>query len=203
MIDKLSKPTPLTQEEAAKAKSIDNFKGKPPKKVWVQRLPYILGGLGLLAILIWAFRPVPIAVDVAEVKQDDVRVTVDEEGETRIRKRYLVSAPVEGRLRRIDLDEGDLVTKGQIVAQIDPLSLESEIQEARARLRQWQAEKKGVETQRPKQEAIAQAEARISSVLAQQREAEARVARIRADLAQAKRDRDRNQSVRWQNHNRV
>ena len=183
----------LTQDEAAKSRSTSKL-SKPHKK-WLQRSPYILAGLGILAMLFLAFRPTSIAVDVAEVKQDDVRVTVDEEGETRIRKRYVVSAPVAGRLRRIELDEGDRVTKGEIIAQIDPLSLESQIQEARGRLRQWQAEKAGVETQRPKREAIAQAEARIVSVLAKQKDAESQVARAKADLAQAERDRDRNRQL--------
>ena len=57
-------------------------------------------------------------------------------GETCIRKRYLVSAPVAGRLGRINLDEGDRVSQGDIIAQIDPLPLKSDIEEAQARLRQ-------------------------------------------------------------------
>ncbi|MGB5711804.1 MAG: HlyD family efflux transporter periplasmic adaptor subunit [Waterburya sp.] len=151
--------------------------------------------MGILAMLILAFLPTPIPVDVAEVKLGDVQVTVDEEGETRIRKRYLVSAPVAGRLARIELDEGDRVTQGDVIAQIDPLPLESDVREAQARLRQWQAEKAGVATQRPKREAIAQAESRIRAVVAKQKEAEAKVEQARAELAQAKRDRDRNQQL--------
>ncbi len=194
MIEKPSQPVRLTQEEEAK-QSIPKAKSKQRRKNLWRQSPYILGGLGILAILILAFRPSPIAVDVAEVRRDNVQVTVDEEGETRIRKRYLVSAPVAGRLARIKLDEGDRVTEGDIIAQIDPLSLESDVREAQARLRQWQAEKKGVETQRPKQEAIAQGEARIRAVVAKQREAEAKVERARADLDQANRDRDRNRQL--------
>ncbi|MBE9047966.1 biotin/lipoyl-binding protein [Pleurocapsales cyanobacterium LEGE 10410] len=194
MIDKPSQPIPLTQEEET-TQSIPQGKKKQRRKNLFRRLPYILGGLGILAILILAFRPSPIVVDVAEVRRDDVQVTVDEEGETRIRQRYLVSAPVAGRLKRIEFDEGDRVSKGEVIAQIEPLSLESEVREAQARLRQWQAEKKGVETQRPKQEAIAQAEARIRAAVAKQREAEAKVERARAALEQAKRDRDRNQQL--------
>ena len=194
MIDKSSQPASLTQEEEAK-QSFTKAKDKQHLQNLWRRLPYALGGLGILAILIWAFSPAPMAVDVAEVQQNDVQVTVDEEGETRIRKRYLVSAPVAGRLSRIKLDEGDPITKGEIIAQIDPLPLESDIQAAQARLRQWQAEKAGVETQRPKQEAIAQSQASINSAIAKQEEAEAKVARARAALAQAERDRDRFQQL--------
>ncbi len=194
MIDEPSKPVQLTQEEEAK-QSKPQAKNKQRRKDLWRRLPYILGGLGILTILILAFRPAPIPVDVAVVKRGDIRVTVDEEGQTRIRKRYLISAPVAGRLARINLDEGDRVTKGELIAQIDPLPLESDIQEAQARLRQWQAEKAGVATQRPKPEAIAQAEAKIRAAVAKQQEAQARIERARADLAQAKRDRDRNQQL--------
>ncbi|MGK7897723.1 MAG: efflux RND transporter periplasmic adaptor subunit [Xenococcus sp. (in: cyanobacteria)] len=194
MIDKTSQPVPWTQEQEVSG-SIASAKKQSKRKYLSRRLPYFVGGLGLAAILIWAFLPSPIPVDVAAVKRGDLLVTVNEEGETRIRKRYLVSAPVEGRLARINLDEGDRVIQGQIIAQIDPLSLESEIQEAQARLRQWQAEKIGVETQRPKQEAISQAEARIRAAVAKQEEAVAKVEQARASLAQAQRDRDRNQQL--------
>ena len=157
------------------------------------QLTYALGALSIIGILFWAFHPSPILVDVAEVKRGDMFVTVDEEGETRIRKRYTVSAPVEGRLTRIDLDEGDRVIQGQIIAHIDPLALESEITEAQARLRQWEAEKAGVETQRPKAEAISQAQARIKALVAKKKEAVAKIGQARASLEQAKRDHQRNQ----------
>ena len=194
MIDKPSQPVQWTQEPQA-PESIAPVTKKQQKNYFPRQLPYILGGLGIVAILIWAFLPSPIPVDVAEVKRGNLLVTVNEEGETRIRKRYLVSAPVEGRLARINLDEGDRVSQGQIIAQIDPLSLDSQIQEAQARLRQWQAEKVGVETQRPKQEAIFQAEARIRAAVAKEKETLAKVEQARASLEQARRDRDRNQQL--------
>ena len=194
MIDKSSKPAQWNQEQPTPKASAKDQK-QQDKNYLPRQLPYILGGLALVGILIWAFRPPAIPVDVAEVKRGDLLVTVDEEGETRIRKRYLVSAPVEGRLARIKLDEGDRVTQGEIIAQIDPLPLESDIREAQARLRQWQAEKAGVETQRPKREAIAQAQARIRAAIAKQQEAVAKIERARASLAQAKRDRQRNQQL--------
>ena len=185
LLDKEKQDRELSSEMVTKGK----------KKYLPRQLPYILGGLGIVAALILAFRPSPIAVDVAEVKRGELHVTVDEEGETRIRQRFVVSAPVAGRLSRIDLDEGDRVTKGEVIAQIDPLPLESNVREAQARLRQWQAEKAGVETQRPKQEALLQAEASIRAAVAKQQQAEAQVARAKAELEQAKRDRLRSQQL--------
>jgi HlyD family secretion protein len=60
-------------------------------------------------------------VEVAEVQRGLLRVTVDEEGKTRLRERYIVSAPITGQLARIDLDEGDLIRSGQALTRVAPL----------------------------------------------------------------------------------
>lgn len=70
--------------------------------------------------LAYGFMPRAAPVDVAEVTRAPLIVTVEEEGKTRVRERYLVSAPVAGFMRRIDLKAGDAVTAGQVVAAIDP-----------------------------------------------------------------------------------
>ncbi|MGE0040976.1 MAG: efflux RND transporter periplasmic adaptor subunit [Vicinamibacterales bacterium] len=71
---------------------------------------------GLLAVALW---PRPTSVDMAPVVRGALRVTIDEEGETRIRHRYVVSSPVAGRVMRIGLEPGDLVTGGEtVVAQV-------------------------------------------------------------------------------------
>lgn len=195
MIDKPSEPVQWTQEKEI-PQSFPESKSKKSKSNFLpKQFPYILGGVGIVTMLILAFRPAPIKVDVAEVKRSNVQVTVDEEGETRIHKRYEVSAPISGRLARIGLEEGDRVTKGEVIGRIDPLPLLSKVKEAKARLRQWEAEKTGVETQRPKKEAIIQAEARIRVAIANQKEASAKVERAKAELEQATRDRKRNQQL--------
>ena len=78
----------------------------------ITRRRWILwGGTGAVAALALALalRPAPAEVDVASVARGRLAVTLDEEGETRVRDRYVVSAPVPGRLRRIDLEPGDPV----------------------------------------------------------------------------------------------
>jgi HlyD family secretion protein len=69
----------------------------------------------LLALLVWSFRPQPIPVDLAAVQRGNLRVTIDEEGMTRVRERYVVSAPVAGRLQRVELEPGDTVVARRTV----------------------------------------------------------------------------------------
>ena len=70
---------------------------------------------GLVAVVLW---PADVKVDVAAVSTGPLVVTVDEEGMTRVRDRFIVSAPVAGRVLRIELEPGDCVTRGQVVARV-------------------------------------------------------------------------------------
>jgi HlyD family secretion protein len=76
--------------------------------------------LGLIAFGLW---PQPLPIETARVTVGSLRATVNEEGKTRIKQRYTVSAPVTGQLRRIELKPGAEVRAGDtVVAVIDPLS---------------------------------------------------------------------------------
>ena len=78
-------------------------------------------GAALLAGLVYAFRPQPIPVDLASVVRGPLVVTVDEEGETRVRDVFVLSAPVAGRVLRIEAEIGDVVVAEQtVVAEIEP-----------------------------------------------------------------------------------
>jgi len=87
--------------------------------------------LAALAIL-WAFLPRPVPVETAEVSRGPLQVTVEEEGKTRLRDRFVVSAPVAGYVRRVDLEVGDPVKRGQVVAGIEPMRVEGLDPRARA-----------------------------------------------------------------------
>ena len=54
-------------------------------------------------------------MDLAVIERSHLEVTLDEEGETRVRDRYVVSAPLAGRVLRIELEPGDPVTAGETV----------------------------------------------------------------------------------------
>ncbi|MDH5275225.1 MAG: efflux transporter periplasmic adaptor subunit, partial [Gammaproteobacteria bacterium] len=106
-------------------------------------LPMALVGSLALA---WLFRPQPVPVDLVEAKEGNIEVTVSDEGETRVKDVFVVSAPLPGLMRRIGLKAGDLVEKQKtVVARIAPsdpdfLDARSE-REARAALRRAQADR--------------------------------------------------------------
>lgn len=75
----------------------------------------------LAAVLVWLFRPKPVAVDVSEVSQAALQVTISDEGEARVRDVFVVSAPVAGLMRRVELKAGDHVTPNQtVIARLQP-----------------------------------------------------------------------------------
>ena len=78
-------------------------------------------GLAALALLAgWALRPQAVAVETAEAVRGAFEQTVSDDGKTRVRERYVVSAPLAGRLERIALRAGDAVEKGQVLALLTP-----------------------------------------------------------------------------------
>ena len=87
----------------------------------VKRGLMALAALAVVAAFTWALWPKPVAVDLAEVTQGKVLVTVDEEGKTRIKDVYTVSAPISGKVLRRLLEPGDPVKKDDtLVAIIEP-----------------------------------------------------------------------------------
>ncbi len=81
-------------------------------------------GAVILAVvlgIVWGYWPRAVPVEVAEVRRAPMQVTVDEEGRTRVRDRYVVSAPVPGYVRRIELDVGDSLDAGQTIVEMEPL----------------------------------------------------------------------------------
>jgi HlyD family secretion protein len=79
------------------------------------------GTLVLAALLAWAFVPRPVTVEAAPVGLGPFEAGIDEEGRTRLRDRYVVSAPIAGRLQRPLLREGDAVRAGDVVGRLRPL----------------------------------------------------------------------------------
>lgn len=83
----------------------------------------LLSGLAAAVLLAVGFgmmaRPVP--VDMAKAARGPLRVTIEEEGKTRVKDRFVLPAPVAGTVQRIDLHVGDNVARGQVVARLSPM----------------------------------------------------------------------------------
>lgn len=89
----------------------------------VSNRSWIAAGIAtaVVAALVYALRPQPAGVDVADVSTGPMAVLVEEEGRTRVKQIYTVSAPISGRILRSTLDAGDTVVKDEtIVAVIQP-----------------------------------------------------------------------------------
>jgi HlyD family secretion protein len=129
----------------------------------IKRKHLIWAGIGVSAVaLVWfGMREKPLGVDSALVRRGTLQVTVDAEGKTRVRDRYVLTAPVAGRLQRIDMPEGTPIRAGDVVARLAPLPLDAQ--------------------------AVRQAEARVTAAQARVHDADTRVRQARASLEQEQR----------------
>ena len=124
------------------------------------------GIAGTLGVVSWiAMRDRPLDVDGGIVRRGPLQAVVAAEGKTRVRDRYVLTAPVAGRLERIDATEGARVRAGAVVARIAPLPLDAQT--------------------------LRQAEARVESARSLERDAGTRVRQARATLTQERRTADR------------
>jgi HlyD family secretion protein len=118
-------------------------------RTWISISAAALVTIGVLA---WALAPRPIEVETARATTGRFESTVDEDAKTRLRDRYVVSAPLAGVLARVTLREGDAVAAGDVVATLSP-TLSPMLDERT--LREQQARVEGAEAQ------VKRAEARL------------------------------------------
>jgi HlyD family secretion protein len=123
----------------------------------------VIGSIVILAIIGIGFIPRPVVVDTVVAGRARLTVTIEEEGRTRVIDHYVLSAPVDGFARRIDLDVGDVVEMGQEIIRLEPLR--SNVLDPRSR---------------------AEAEARVSATIAALNAAEREVRAAEADAQYAK-----------------
>ena len=116
----------------------------------------------LLALSIVALLPRPLVVEAGTVRFGPLQVTEEDQAETRSHDRYVVAAPVAGRLLRVLLRDGDGVMIGQAVAALAPVPLSA----------------------RERDEATA----RVDAAAAAERSARAQLQHAIEDLAQARRE---------------
>jgi HlyD family secretion protein len=77
--------------------------------------------LAVVGATIYGFLPKTVEVDLVAASRGPLQVTIEEEGRTRLKERFVISAPTAGYMRRIDARVGDLVRKGAAVVALEPL----------------------------------------------------------------------------------
>jgi HlyD family secretion protein len=115
-------------------------------KIPIKKILLILVVLLGLAGLVYAFLPKPVPVDFGTVERGLLRVTVDEDGKTRIKERFVISAPLAGQLLRVELKPGATVKAGDtllaVIEPSDPALLDVRAKaEAEARVKSAEAHK--------------------------------------------------------------
>ena len=135
---------------------------------WIRRGLIAVAVLAVVGLIVVAWIPNPVEVEVATVTRGPLVVTVNEDGRTRVKDRYLVSAPITGNLARLDLEAGDTIEEGQILARLVPLP--PPLLDSRTR---------------------AEAKARVDSAVAARRQAQAAVNRARFQRDFAKQESER------------
>lgn len=141
-------------------------------RVWLARAVYGGLGVGIVVAVVLAYLPDPVSVDLAVVERGPMEVTVKGDGYARVRDRYVVSAPITARLLRIELEPGDTVEAGQVLARFAPAT--APLLDRRAR---------------------AEGEARVAGARAGLGAARAALASARAEHALAKRDLTRKEGL--------
>lgn len=83
----------------------------------------IIAGIvaAVILLIVYGFLPKPLTVDMSNVKLGKLTMTVEEEGKTSIKEKFVISAPVAGYMRRIMLHAGDPVKKGQVIVELEPM----------------------------------------------------------------------------------
>ncbi|OGA96051.1 MAG: efflux transporter periplasmic adaptor subunit [Burkholderiales bacterium RIFCSPHIGHO2_12_FULL_61_11] len=91
---------------------------------WRRRIVLALIGVLVAWGLFQGFRPQAVEVDLGTASRAPLRITIEQEGRTRVVDRYLVTAPVNGYARRIKLDVGHAVERGATLVELEPLRAE-------------------------------------------------------------------------------
>lgn len=133
---------------------------------WKKRhLVYAAIAALILLVIVVALIPEAVRVETAKVERGPMMVTIESRGETRVRERFVITAPISGRVARIELREGATIAPGQLITTITAVPIDPRQRE--------------------------EAEARVSSADASHGEAAAAVRSAEAAYELARRERER------------
>ncbi len=132
---------------------------------WAKRIALALVAAAVAGAIARAFMPTAVPVDLAQARGGEISVYLEEDGRTRVRERYVVSAPVAGELVRVDVEPGTRVAEGDVLASM--VQPPAQLLDARGQ---------------------AEAEARLAAAVASERQAGAGVRRASAAAELARRE---------------
>ncbi len=165
----MASPAPQTTDGSAPWET----KRNPTGRHLIRRSIPWLAAVALLSLVAWGLWPKPVIIETGTAARGPLTVRVSEEGKTRVRNRYVVAAPVAGKMRRVPLKPGDEVKAGEtLLTAIEPVA--PPLLDPRAR---------------------AQAEAVVSMHEASRKQAAETLEARRAALKMADADRDRMRAV--------
>ena len=181
----------------------------PQRRAGRVRLFWSLAAVVVIALIVVTMLPKPMEADVAAADRGEVRVEVVDEGRTRMHDVYVVSAPITGRVLRVEVEPGDTVEAGAVIARMSraaagfldtrsDLQARAAVASAAAQLRSAIADfalaerehQRNMELLRSNlisKAAADQSEAKLDAARAAQDAAQAEVARARSALLDASR----------------
>src|SRR5687768_11635234 len=165
------------------------------------RIFWIVAAVLAVVAIAFSMLPDPIEVDVAQADRGEVRVEVVDEGRTRMHEVYIISAPVTGRVLRVNVEPGDQVGAGAVVARMSraaagfldtrsALQARAAVTAAEAQLRSANSELALAEREHRRNTELVAAKL-ISTSAADQSEARLNAARAARDAAKAEVERAR------------
>lgn len=121
----------------------------------------LIAGSVVLFVLFIALRPQPELVEMGPVERATVREYVSEEAKTQLAREYLLDMPEPGTIEYIELEVGDFVKEGDVVARMDTFAIEQQLAGLEAMMEQARAQVTGVDVQKPKPEDLSTAAVRV------------------------------------------
>ncbi len=92
------------------------MKAPDRRYIYIGAAVLLLAGLAYFLLL----RSDAVKVEGGIVSRGELVMTIDAEGKSRYHERFVITAPVTGKMFRITLHEGDRVPKGYVLTRVDP-----------------------------------------------------------------------------------
>lgn len=127
----------------------------------MKRIVWIIIAAAAAVGVFFAVKPRPTPVAVGQPERITVREFIAEEAKTRLADEYIIDMPIAGTLERMELEVGDVVAAGQVVARVDPFELEQQIRGVDYMIAQARAQIAGVDMTKTKPEDVSSAEVRV------------------------------------------